>query len=66
MSHYGLRSTEGRRVTIAISVLLLVSIASVILRIVTRRMQSITLVFDDYVIVVALVSICFPGRIVAR
>jgi hypothetical protein len=56
MGEYGLRAEDGRAIVVIMAVLGVVSIASVALRIVSRRMRDLSLGLDDYLIMLAMVS----------
>ncbi|OBT54914.1 hypothetical protein VE04_04924 [Pseudogymnoascus sp. 24MN13] len=56
MGEYGLRAEDGRAIVVIMAVLGVVSIASVALRIVSRRMRDLSLGLDDYLIMLAM---CF-------
>lgn len=55
MGDYGLKAKPGRDIVIVIIVFAIISVISVILRIYSRRILNISLAFDDYLIVVAMV-----------
>lgn len=55
MGDYGLKAKPGRDIVIVIIVFAIVSVLSVILRIQSRRMLNLSLAFDDYLIMVAMV-----------
>jgi hypothetical protein len=56
MGDYGLKAKPGRDIVIVIIVFAILSVLSVILRIQSRRMLDLNLAFDDYLIMVAMVS----------
>ena len=55
MGNYGLKSEDGREVVIVMLVFGVISLSSTILRIVSRRMRSISLGLDDYSMISATV-----------
>lgn len=56
MGQYGLRAEDGKAVVVIMVVLGAVSIASVALRVVSRRMRDLSLGLDDYLVMVAMVN----------
>ncbi|KFZ07714.1 hypothetical protein V502_09820 [Pseudogymnoascus sp. VKM F-4520 (FW-2644)] len=56
MGQYGLRAEDGRAIVVIMAVIGVVSIVSVALRIVSRRMRDLSLGLDDYLIMLAM---CF-------
>lgn len=57
MGDYGLQARHGRDIVIIIIAFAIIATSSVVLRVQSRRMLDIKLALDDYLIVVALVSI---------
>lgn len=60
MGDYGLKAKPGRDIVIVIIVFAIISVLSVVLRIQSRRMPNLSLAFDDYIIIVAMVSRTHP------
>ena len=56
MSQHGLRAEDGRAIVVIVAVIGVVFIASVALRIVSRRMRDLSLGLDDYLTMSAMVS----------
>lgn len=59
MGEYGLRAKDGRDIVIVMIVLGVVSITSVVLRVISRRMRDLRLGLEDYMMIVAMV--CGPS-----
>ena len=55
MGNYGLKAKDGREVVVVMLVFGAISLSSTILRIVSRRMRSISLGLDDYFMISATV-----------